>query len=122
MLLRKRKRIALPLQDEELDALVHQANDGAVWHLPEAQAQANRAVANLMQAAALLPAENRELFVAMDLHGEDKDEVAARMGMSISALKARLHRVRKQLRDATVGDEDLGGSSLGESLGCTLAA
>ncbi len=112
MLLRKRKRIALPLQDDELDTLVQQASDGAVWHMPEAQAEANRAVANLMQAAASLPADNRELFVAMDMRGEDKDVVAERMGMTVSALKARLHRVRKQLRDATVGDNAFADASL----------
>jgi RNA polymerase sigma-70 factor, ECF subfamily len=102
MLLRKRKRIATPVEDGALDALVHAAHRGADWHHPDAQAQGNRALRNLISAADALPVDNRALFIAMDLYDTPREEVAAQMGITVSALKARLHRVRKTLRDATV--------------------
>ena len=41
----------------------------------------------------------QELYRRMDVFGDCKEDVAAELGLTIPALKARLHRVRKTLRD-----------------------
>lgn len=104
MLLRKRKRVPTPMASDDVEFLVASQREGESWHLPEAQLAGRLAAQNLLRAAEALPEENRALFLAMDMEGEDKEVVAERMGLSVSALKARLHRVRKQLRDATTSD------------------
>ena len=38
---------------------------------------------------------NRSLYMAMDLDGRTKEDVAAELSLTIPALKARLHRVRE---------------------------
>lgn len=104
MLLRKRKRIPIPMESEDVDHIVASQREGESWHHPEALLAGRLAAKNLAEATAALPEENRELFFAMDLRGEEKEAVAERMGLSVSALKARLHRVRKTLREATTSD------------------
>jgi DNA-directed RNA polymerase specialized sigma24 family protein len=51
-------------------------------------------------AAGLMEVEetNRSLYMAMDLDGRSKEEVAAELSLTIPALKARLHRVREGLK------------------------
>jgi RNA polymerase sigma factor (sigma-70 family) len=52
----------------------------------------------LDHALAYLPAETRQALVAKYIDGQPLAEVAARMGMSESALAARLHRGKRMLR------------------------
>ena len=46
-----------------------------------------------------LPDELREVFVMRDIEGLSNGEVAERMGLTVPAVKSRLHRARLQLRD-----------------------
>ncbi|MEY3014720.1 MAG: hypothetical protein RIT45_3455 [Pseudomonadota bacterium] len=104
MLLRKRRRVPLPMESEAMDFVVAASREGECWHLPEAQLAGRDAALRFQTAYAALPDDNRALFHAMDFEGEDKEVVAEQLGLSVSALKARLHRVRKHLRDATLGE------------------
>lgn len=47
-----------------------------------------------------LPEVYREVFVLADLEGLPNAEIGERLGMSLPAVKSRLHRARAMLRDA----------------------
>jgi RNA polymerase sigma-70 factor (ECF subfamily) len=46
-----------------------------------------------------LPANEREVFVLRDVMGESNSDVANELGLSVAAVKSRLHRARLHLRD-----------------------
>lgn len=46
-----------------------------------------------------LPANEREVFVLRDVMGESNGDVASELGLSVAAVKSRLHRARLHLRD-----------------------
>ena len=47
----------------------------------------------------LLPANEREVFVLRDVMEESNLNVATELGLSVAAVKSRLHRARLHLRD-----------------------
>ena len=100
MLLRRKKRVPLPMAQDSVDALLEHSRQGEVAHLPESIIRGEQVARSISDAIAALPADNRAMFVAIDVYGEDKTTVADRFGLSVSALKARLHRVRKAVRTA----------------------
>ncbi|HAN31521.1 MAG TPA: hypothetical protein DCQ06_07975 [Myxococcales bacterium] len=100
MLLRKKKRVPLPMAQDTVDTMLERSRQGEVAHLPESIIRGEQVARSISDAVASLPADNRAMFVAIDVHGEDKVTVADRHGLSVSALKARLHRVRKTIRRA----------------------
>ena len=53
----------------------------------------------LMDAVAQLKPEFRTVYVLRDLEEVPGDEVAARLGISLTAMKSRLHRARSLLRE-----------------------
>lgn len=46
-----------------------------------------------------LPANEREVFVLRDVMGESNGDVASELGLTVAAVKSRLHRARLHLRD-----------------------
>jgi len=46
-----------------------------------------------------LPANEREVFVLRDIMEQSNEEVARELGLSVAAVKSRLHRARVHLRD-----------------------
>ncbi len=46
-----------------------------------------------------LPANEREVFVLRDIMEQSNEEVARELGVSVAAIKSRLHRARVHLRD-----------------------
>lgn len=46
-----------------------------------------------------LPANEREVFVLRDIMEQSNEEVAKELGLSVAAVKSRLHRARVHLRD-----------------------
>jgi RNA polymerase sigma-70 factor (ECF subfamily) len=52
------------------------------------------------RAVTRLPETYREVFVLSDVEGLPNAEIAARLGLSLPAVKSRLHRARLLLRDA----------------------
>ena len=46
-----------------------------------------------------LPANEREVFVLRDIMEQSNEQVAKELGITIAAVKSRLHRARVHLRD-----------------------
>lgn len=53
----------------------------------------------LAKAVAALPAVHREVLFLRDLEGRPANEAASVLGISVDALKSRLHRAREALRE-----------------------
>lgn len=53
----------------------------------------------LWQAIAELPEEAREVYVLRDVEDESGEEVAKKLGITVAAMKSRLHRARQALRE-----------------------
>jgi RNA polymerase sigma-70 factor (ECF subfamily) len=53
----------------------------------------------LQEAVDSLPAEHREVVKLRDFEGQTNEEVAAALGISVAAVKSRLHRGRLAIRD-----------------------
>lgn len=66
---------------------------------PEASAEAAELREHVTSALNLLPLDYREAVVLRDLAGLSNEEVAASLGLSVSAAKSRIHRGRLQLRE-----------------------
>lgn len=54
----------------------------------------------ISEAVLRLPGPVREAFVLRDIEGLSSEEAAARLGVSVAALKSRLHRARASLRES----------------------
>jgi RNA polymerase sigma-70 factor (ECF subfamily) len=100
MLLRKRRRRPMPIEDDAIETYFTNDAMGIPLDRAESATGAKRAAVRLQDALGEQEATNKELFIMMDVDGLEKEEVADRLGLSVSAVKARLHRVRKALRAA----------------------
>lgn len=101
MLLRSRKKNTDSLED----AFPRYAEDGHVedpepaWgNLPEERLLSDEALGKVDDAVARLAPEYRAVFVLRDVEGQSTEEVAEALGLSVSAVKSRLHRARLYLR------------------------
>ena len=106
MLLRKRPRRPMPISDDAIESDVTNDALGTPLYRVEASTDAKRAALRLQEALGQQEATNRELFMMMDVDGLEKEVVAERINLSASAVKARLHRVRKGLPVAAREDID----------------
>ncbi len=66
---------------------------------PEAALQARRLEAALEQAIARLDRPHREVLILRDVEGLTAPEVATVTGLSVAAIKSRLHRARARVRE-----------------------
>jgi RNA polymerase sigma-70 factor (ECF subfamily) len=85
----------LQLSELEQDGLEIAAGDPS----PEAQILTGRMKVVLQQAIGALPAGYREVYELRDLEEVPGEEVAARLGISLAAMKSRLHRARGLVRE-----------------------
>ncbi len=106
MLLRKRKRVPTPISQGEVEYLIETGDHPSVA-TPEQALALLRAERRLGDELRQMDPLNRQVFQAMDLKGQTKEEAAEDLGLSVEALKSRLHRVRKALR-STIQLEGLG--------------
>jgi RNA polymerase sigma-70 factor (ECF subfamily) len=60
----------------------------------------------LVRALAALPASLRSVVVLKDVYGLSCREIGDQLGVSEGAVKVRLHRARRRLRDRMFGEED----------------
>ncbi len=112
MRLRRRRRApdgvaAQPEGAGELPAGPRFGSDGAYvepprsdWSLRADDALANRELGSaLEEAVANLPDDYRVVFLLKDVDGLSNEEIGASLGLSVPAVKSRLHRARLQLRE-----------------------
>lgn len=98
MLLRKRRRVPTPIDTQIMDVAIFQEDGADRFVRPDAIAMQRRSLAIVNEKLDTLDPVNRALFVAMDVNGKTKEEVAAEFGLSTAAVKSRLHRVRQSVR------------------------
>jgi len=65
----------------------------------EAEVELRRMKDLLTEAVARLPEKSRSVFQLRDLEELPGEEVARRLGMSVAAMKSKLHRARKSIRE-----------------------
>jgi len=66
---------------------------------PEAQLLTGRLKEVLREVIGALPPDDREVYELRDLEEVSGEEVAARLGISLAAMKSRLHRARTLVRE-----------------------
>jgi len=66
----------------------------------------------LWQAVNELPPEAREIYVLRDVEDLSGEQVAQRLGITVAAMKSRLHRARRALREKL--DRNLSASAAGQ--------
>jgi len=93
-----RKRRGLKNQPTVSDERLAESRDPAPS--PEAQAADMEIATALSVALARLSEEHREVILLRDVEGLAAPEAAAAIGISVDALKSRLHRAREALRAA----------------------
>lgn len=92
---RGRRADQVPHEPDSLEAL----GAAAGWGQPDVESLAALAEdrARLAAALARLPAEEREVLVLRDLEELTGEEAAAALGVTVAAMKSRLHRARLRL-------------------------
>ena len=71
------------------------------WSVGPEEAALDRETQELIERAiALLPEDYRDVFVLSDVEGLPNAEIGELLGLSLPAVKSRLHRARQKLRDA----------------------
>lgn len=103
MLLRKRRRVPTPIDSTIIEAAAFSDIAEDRFLRPDAIAMSRRTLALVDERLDTLDPVNKRLFVAMDVDGQTKEEVADELGLSTAAVKSRLHRVRQSVR--AVADE-----------------
>lgn len=103
MWLRSQKRHTRGAEYDTLEMLNNEdavlAPLGAVAGADKTQ-EAREQLDRVERALKKVPEEHRTVFVLRDVDGLSNVEVAERLGLSVAAVKSRLHRVRLVLRDA----------------------
>jgi len=89
-----RERKALGERVEDADGIAAEGLD------PEQALGRWRLVHAVHRAIASLEHPSREILVMRDLEGLTGDEVCAALGLTEAAMKSRLHRARRELREA----------------------
>ncbi len=91
-----RRRVHEPAVLESLEALAERGGWGALPAAPDATDDAMDA-AVVTDALAQLPDAEREVLTLRELEGLSGEETAALLGISLAAMKSRLHRARLHL-------------------------
>jgi RNA polymerase sigma-70 factor (ECF subfamily) len=100
----RRRRVDEPAKLESLDELGLEAGwGGHPEPLPDSGAECTRVVAAALDR---LRPEEREIIVLRDLEGFSGDESAALLGLSLPAMKTRLHRARLRFAAEVRRDHD----------------
>lgn len=98
MKMRTFKRRPLCVDDDTLNAMIAPLSIQSPRNMPDDILRERRLVAAYQQGLDQADPTNRDLYVAMDIDGRTKEEVAKDLSLSIPALKARLHRIRESLK------------------------
>lgn len=99
MLLRKQGRESLG-RDDDLDLDAYAPRLRMDWsNLPDTAALKDETVQKMSEAVAKLPESIRAVFLLRDVEQLSGAEVGDILGITVAAVKSRLHRARMQLRD-----------------------
>lgn len=98
MLLRKRKRVPTPVEDEVVELASRETAHNP--HEPDRVLARQQALQSAQEAYDSLKPICQQIFYEMDIEGRDKEELAAELGITIPSLKSRLHRARVTIRQA----------------------
>jgi RNA polymerase sigma-70 factor (ECF subfamily) len=100
MRIRKKKLVTVSL-DRPLDVEEgHIERDVTDWSTdPRTDLMSEELSATLARHINELSPDNRIVFVLRDIHGLSTDDTASVLGLSVPAVKSRLHRARLYLRD-----------------------
>lgn len=99
MKLRKYKRRPIPFDDEVLRAMRSEESTACVGSRPDRQLAEKQMMLEFRAFLDECDAINRDLYVSMEIGGASKEEIAARLELTVPAVKTRLHRLRKGLRE-----------------------
>lgn len=100
MKVRKYKRYPTPVEGDVLQAMANNAAGDDPNARPDRQVTCRRTIERLNAFLSEAEETNRRVYQYMDVDGLSKEEAADRLGLTIPALKARLHRIRVALREA----------------------
>lgn len=96
---RKYKRHPVPVEDDALTAMINDDTDGEEIDLPDEKLAFKDVVEIMEEYLEDSKDKNETVYVQMELDGEDKEEVADELDLTVPAVKARLHRMRVGLRE-----------------------
>lgn len=99
MKVRKYKRYPTPVDSDVLQVMSQSANPDNPHDRPDQQYAYRRTLEQIQDFLESTDEMNRAVYLAMDVDGLSKEEVAEQLDLTIPALKARLHRVRYALRE-----------------------
>lgn len=89
---------------EAVDQAGQATGNGGDWSLrPDHQLQSEELRGHIQKAVDALPAGLRTVFLLRDVEELSTEETAEMLGLSVPAVKTRLHRARLALRDAIGG-------------------
>jgi RNA polymerase sigma-70 factor, ECF subfamily len=99
VLMQRRRRVGEPNAWEPMESLPELGAEAGWGQAMDPQALAERleAKAHLETALATLDEAEREVLLLRDVEGLSGDETAAALGLSLPAMKSRLHRARLRL-------------------------
>jgi RNA polymerase sigma-70 factor (ECF subfamily) len=107
MFLRARSRHPEVMLDDVEPAILHKAAEQSVhgssedWsQRPDEQLQSEELRRHIQDAADALPEGLRTVFLVRDVEGMSTEETAELLGMTLPAVKTRLHRARLAMREA----------------------
>ena len=96
---REEHRIYDPLESFQEDG--HHTTPVRRWSVPPDQEALDRETQRLIETAiARLPESYRDVYVLADVEGLANAEIGEMLGLSLAAVKSRLHRARLMMRDA----------------------
>lgn len=99
MKIRKYKRRPIPFDDDVLQVMHAEESVARVDNRPHQMLIEKQMISELEQFLNECDDKNRDLYVSMEMQGASKEEVAARLDLSVPAVKTRLHRLRVGLRE-----------------------
>ena len=99
MKIRTYKRRPIPVDDDVLGAMSISESMENLDSRPDQQLNCKNIVNELQAFLDESDDVNRALYVAMEVHGLSKEEVAEKLELSVPAVKTRLHRMRVGLRE-----------------------
>jgi RNA polymerase sigma-70 factor (ECF subfamily) len=107
MFLRARSRHPEVMLDDVEPAILHKATEQSAhgssedWsQRPDEQLQSEELRRHIQEAADALPEGLRTVFLVRDVEGMSTEETAELLGLSLPAVKTRLHRARLAMREA----------------------